>query len=126
MDELEHKISILIQEQQPITESEAQDLAHFICELPEIKAIQQEPLVSHVALRRDGYKKLDENTAKELIDMIVGQSNVLNEEFEDYKNYSGKTKKGVYGYECKQNIYYNCEMLARYLYKEIVRAKQSG
>ena len=42
MDELEHKISILIQEQQPITESEAQDLAHFICELPEIKAIQQE------------------------------------------------------------------------------------
>jgi hypothetical protein len=46
MNELEYKISILIQEQQPITESEAQDLAHFICELPEIKAIQQEPLVS--------------------------------------------------------------------------------
>jgi len=40
MKELEYKISKLLQEQQPITESEAQDLAHFICELPELKAIQ--------------------------------------------------------------------------------------
>ena len=37
MNELEYKISKILQEQQPITESEAQDLAHFICELPEIK-----------------------------------------------------------------------------------------
>lgn len=34
---LEQKISKLLQEEQPITESEAQDLAHLICELPEIK-----------------------------------------------------------------------------------------
>lgn len=34
---LEQKISKLLQEEQPITESEAQDLASLICELPEIK-----------------------------------------------------------------------------------------
>jgi hypothetical protein len=37
MSELEQKISKLLQEEQPITESEAQDLAYQICELPEIK-----------------------------------------------------------------------------------------
>ena len=34
---LEHQISELLQMEQPITESEAQDLAHLICELPGIK-----------------------------------------------------------------------------------------
>lgn len=37
MSDLEQKISKLLQEEQPITESEAQDLASLICELPEIK-----------------------------------------------------------------------------------------
>lgn len=31
------KVSKLLQEEQPITESEAQDLARLICELPELK-----------------------------------------------------------------------------------------
>lgn len=37
MQELEQKISKLLQEEQPITESEAQDLATLIYNLPEIK-----------------------------------------------------------------------------------------
>jgi hypothetical protein len=37
MSELQQKISRLLQEEQPITESEAQDLAALICDLPEIK-----------------------------------------------------------------------------------------
>lgn len=37
MQRLERKISKLLQEEQPITESESQDLATLICELPEIK-----------------------------------------------------------------------------------------
>jgi ribosomal protein L37E len=37
MSELQQKISKLLQEQQPVTESEAQDLAALICDLPEIK-----------------------------------------------------------------------------------------
>lgn len=45
MQELEQKISKLLQEEQPITESEAQDLAHLICELPEIKGGRVEAVV---------------------------------------------------------------------------------
>jgi hypothetical protein len=37
MNGLEQKISKLLQEEQPMTESEAQDLAALICDLPEIK-----------------------------------------------------------------------------------------
>lgn len=40
MNDLEKKISMLLQEQQPITESEAQDLAALICELPELKEVK--------------------------------------------------------------------------------------
>ena len=40
MNDLEKKISKLLQEQQPITESEAQDLAALICELPELKEVK--------------------------------------------------------------------------------------
>ena len=40
MNVIESKISELLQEQQPITESEAQDLAALICELPELKEVK--------------------------------------------------------------------------------------
>jgi len=45
MTELEYEISKILEQEQPITQSEPQDLAHIICELPKIKAIQQEPRV---------------------------------------------------------------------------------
>lgn len=46
MQELEQKISKLLQEEQPITESEAQDLATLICSLPEINGGRVEAEVS--------------------------------------------------------------------------------
>ena len=58
MKELEYKISKLLQEQQPITESEAQDLAHFICELPELKAIQAQAKVK-VQIAKPTYKEIE-------------------------------------------------------------------
>ena len=49
MKEIESKISLLIQEQQPITESEAQDLAHSICELLQPRISQTDrTLVAHI------------------------------------------------------------------------------
>ena len=93
MKELEYKISKLLQEQQPITESEAQDLAHFICELPELKAIQVQAKVKVQLMKL--MKKWDDKR----IDLLhwrrnwvmpggLEQSKLIENIIEDLKNLS--------------------------------------